>query len=140
MCPLSSAPDSPSRLRRLFAALSPDENHRLADLLRTEQVGGVLLLAAAAVALAWANSPWQGSYQAFLSYSFGPAELHLDLDVARWAADGLLAIFFFVAGLELKREFLTGELSDPARAVLPVGAATAGVVRPGRGLPRGDGG
>ncbi len=60
----------------------------------------------------------------------GPALLHLDLSLGTWAADGLLAIFFFVAGLELKREFVAGDLRDPRRAALPVPAAIGGVVTP----------
>jgi NhaA family Na+:H+ antiporter len=62
--------------------------------------------------------------------TIGPAALHLHLDLATWAADGLLAIFFFVAGLELKREFVAGDLRDPRRAALPVVAALGGVVVP----------
>ena len=60
----------------------------------------------------------------------GPAALHLDLTLATWAADGLLAIFFFVAGLELKREFVAGDLRDPRRAALPVAAAVGGMAVP----------
>ena len=62
--------------------------------------------------------------------SSGPAALHLDLTLGSWAADGLLAVFFFVAGLELKREFVVGDLCDPAKAALPVAAALCGVVVP----------
>ena len=62
----------------------------------------------------------------------GPAALHLDLTLASWAADGLLAIFFFVAGLELKREFVAGDLRDPRRAAVPVAAARRRRHRPGR--------
>ena len=60
----------------------------------------------------------------------GPAALHLDLSLATWAADGLLAIFFFVAGLELKREFVAGDLRDPRRAAVPIAAAVGGVIVP----------
>jgi NhaA family Na+:H+ antiporter len=60
----------------------------------------------------------------------GPAALHLDLSIGAWAADGLLAVFFFVAGLELKREFVAGDLRDPRRATLPVAAAVGGMVVP----------
>jgi Na+:H+ antiporter, NhaA family len=59
-----------------------------------------------------------------------PRSLHLDLTVGQWAADGLLAIFFFVAGLELKREFVAGNLRDPRQAALPVAAAVGGMVVP----------
>jgi len=60
----------------------------------------------------------------------GPSALHLDLSLAEWAADGLLAVFFFVAGLELKQEFITGDLRDPRRAAVPVAAAVGGVIAP----------
>src|SRR4051812_4216345 len=60
----------------------------------------------------------------------GPAAIHLDLTLGAWAADGLLAIFFFVAGLELKREFVAGDLREPRRAALPVAAAVGGMVGP----------
>ena len=85
----------------------------VADALRTETVGGLLLIGAALVALVWANSPWRESYEALKATVVGPAALHLDLDLATWAADGLLAIFFFVVGLELKRELVEGDLRDP---------------------------
>ena len=60
----------------------------------------------------------------------GPSALHLDLSLGTWAADGLLAIFFFVVGLELKREFVAGDLRDPRRAAVPIIAALGGVVLP----------
>ncbi|MEV4639519.1 Na+/H+ antiporter NhaA [Actinoplanes sp. NPDC049548] len=106
------------------------EARRIADVLRKETIGGALLLAGAAIALVWANSPWVGGYRSLLAYTVGPAALHLDLSLATWAADGLLAIFFFVAGLELKREFVAGDLRDPRRAAIPVLAAAGGVVVP----------
>jgi NhaA family Na+:H+ antiporter len=106
------------------------EVRRIGDVLRAETVGGLLLVGAAAVALAWANSPWAGSYTALAGLRVGPAALHLDLSLAQWAADGLLAIFFFVAGLELKREFVAGDLRDPRRAALPVAAAVGGMAVP----------
>jgi NhaA family Na+:H+ antiporter len=87
-------------------------------------MGGVLLLAAAVVALVWANSPWDESYRALAGLTVG------GLTLAAWAADGLLAIFFFVAGLELKREFVAGDLRDPRRAALPVAAAVGGMAVP----------
>ena len=78
----------------------------------------------------WANSPWSAAYKADSGFSFGPESLHLHLSVSSWAADGLLAIFFFVVGLELKREFVAGDLRDPARAALPIAAAVGGMVVP----------
>jgi Na+:H+ antiporter, NhaA family len=115
---------------RLFAPASFLESSRTADVLRAETVGGVLLLLGAAAAMVWANSPWSGEYFELRDLHVGPAVLHLDLSLGGWAADGLLAVFFFVAGLELKREFVTGELRDPRRAALPVAAAVAGMVAP----------
>jgi NhaA family Na+:H+ antiporter len=115
---------------RLFGRGSWPEVRRIADVLRAETVGGVLLVGAALVALVWANSPWREAYAALGSLRVGPAALHLDLTLATWAADGLLAIFFFVAGLELKREFAAGDLRDPRRAALPVAAAVGGMIVP----------
>ena len=123
----------PSRFRsavRLFALNSAEERARLATILRQETVGGALLVAAAAVALVWANSPAGDAYESVRDAKVGPGALHLDLSLGTWAADGLLAIFFFVAGLEVKREFIAGDLRDPRRAALPIGAAVGGMVVP----------
>lgn len=111
--------------RRLAAPVNEFARH-----LRTETVGGMVLLAATAVALVWANSPWSGTYEVVRDTVVGPAALHLDLTLARWATDGLLAVFFFVVGLELKRELVVGELSSPRQALLPVAAALGGMVVP----------
>ncbi|MGW4791029.1 Na+/H+ antiporter NhaA [Nonomuraea sp. NPDC004297] len=119
-----------TRTSRLFNRSSWPEARRIADILRKETIGGALLLAAALAALIWANSPWAQTYQDLRAVEAGPAALHLNLDLATWAADGLLAVFFFVAGLELKREFVAGDLRDPRRAVVPVAAAVGGVVVP----------
>ena len=121
---------SPPRIRSLLGRRSWPEMRRISDILRAETVGGILLVIAAALALALANSPWGDSYRALSELRLGPAALHLDLTLAQWAADGLLAIFFFVAGLELKREFVAGDLRDPAKAALPVAAAVGGMVVP----------
>jgi NhaA family Na+:H+ antiporter len=98
--------------------------------LRTETVGGMILLAATAVALIWANSPISGAYTALRDFHLGFESLHLSLSVGDWAKDGLLAIFFFVAGLELKRELVVGELNNLKAATLPVVAAVGGMVVP----------
>ena len=95
----------------------------LADVLRRETVGGVLMLAAAAVALLWANLA-PAAYDAVRGLRLGP------LDLQHWTADGLLAIFFFVAGLELKRELTVGVLARPAQALVPVVAAVCGMAVP----------
>lgn len=119
------------RLRpRLFTRGSWLESSRTAALLRTETAGGMLLIAGAVVALVWANSPWAEAYTSLRDLEVGPASLHLDLSLGTWAADGLLAIFFFVVGLELKREFVAGDLRDPRRAALPVAAAVGGMAAP----------
>jgi NhaA family Na+:H+ antiporter len=115
---------------RLFGRGSWPEATRIGDILRAETVGGVLLVAAAVLALIWANSPWREAYSAISELRVGPAAWHLELTLAQWAADGLLAIFFFVAGLELKREFVAGDLRDPRRAALPVAAAVGGMAAP----------
>jgi NhaA family Na+:H+ antiporter len=115
---------------RLFSRGSYAEATRVAALLRKETVGGALLLAGTVIALVWANSPWSDSYAALRDTRIGPASLHLDLALGTWAADGLLAVFFFVAGLELKREFVAGDLRDPRKAALPVAAAVGGMAVP----------
>ncbi|MGW6130698.1 Na+/H+ antiporter NhaA [Cellulomonas sp. NPDC055163] len=106
------------------------EASRVAEVLRKETVGGALLLVATVAALVWANSPAAGSYAALRDLEVGPEALHLHLSLGTWAADGLLAIFFFVVGLELKREFVAGDLRDPRRAALPILAAVGGMVVP----------
>ncbi|WP_280240732.1 Na+/H+ antiporter NhaA [Nocardia abscessus] len=118
-----------SRLR-LFARGSWPETRRVAAILRTETAGGVLLIVAAAIGLIWANTPWSDAYERLRDFQLGPESLHLHLPLEAWAADGLLAIFFFVVGLELKREFVAGDLRDPRRAALPVVAAVGGMVGP----------
>jgi NhaA family Na+:H+ antiporter len=85
------------RGKALFGRGTWPEVHRLTAILRAESVGGFLLLGAAVLALAWANSPWGGAYATLAGLRAGPAALHLDLSLAGWASDGLLAIFFFVA-------------------------------------------
>ncbi|MFF0485785.1 Na+/H+ antiporter NhaA [Streptomyces sp. NPDC004435] len=115
--------------RKFLGRLSLPERRFLTDALRTETVGGVLLLLAAVAALVWANVA-HDSYESVSDFHIGPAALGLDLSVAHWAADGLLAIFFFVAGIELKRELVAGDLRDPKAAALPVIAAICGMAVP----------
>ena len=123
-----SNPPVPKRV--LLGRGSWSEDSRIGDLLRQETVGGALLLVGTTVALVWANSPASDSYEALRDYRIGPAALHLHLSLGTWAADGLLAIFFFVVGLELKREFVAGDLREPRRAALPILAAVGGMVVP----------
>ncbi|HEY8582210.1 MAG TPA: Na+/H+ antiporter NhaA, partial [Capillimicrobium sp.] len=125
---MRTSPPSPRRL--LSPSTSADERARIAEILREETVGGALLVLAAVVALVWANSGLGDSYESVRETVVGPSALHLDLTLETWAADGLLAIFFFVAGLELKREFVAGDLSEPSRAALPIAAAVGGMVAP----------
>jgi Na+:H+ antiporter, NhaA family len=120
-------PDAPSRV---FSRSSFPEYQRILAILRAETVGGALLLAATVAALVWANSPLANGYFALRDVKIGYAPWHLELSLGHWASDGLLAVFFFIAGLELKREFVAGELRNPAKAIVPVAAAVGGVVLP----------
>ncbi|WP_432193766.1 Na+/H+ antiporter NhaA [Streptomyces sp. bgisy027] len=126
-----TAPRTPAPVRKVFGRLSLPERTFVADALRTETVGGVLLLLAAITALIWANVPaLHDSYESVGHFHLGPEALGLNLSVEHWAADGLLAIFFFVAGIELKRELVAGDLKDPRAAALPVVAALCGMAVP----------
>jgi Na+:H+ antiporter, NhaA family len=100
------------------------------EALRQETVGGLILAVAAIIALVWANSPWRDGYTSLRDHGLGPHVFGLHLTLQQWSADGLLAIFFYVAGLELKREVTVGSLARPAQAVLPVAAAVCGMVAP----------
>ncbi|WP_432544145.1 Na+/H+ antiporter NhaA [Kineococcus sp. SYSU DK002] len=120
-------PSTPQR--PLFSRGSWTEARRIADVLRQETTGGLLLLVFTVIALVWANLPG-GSYEDVRQFHLGPASLHLDLSIEHWAADGLLAIFFFVTGLELKKEFVAGDLRSPRAAALPIAAAVGGMAVP----------
>ncbi|MFI8525737.1 Na+/H+ antiporter NhaA [Promicromonospora sukumoe] len=114
---------------------APTRVQRLRTWLSRETTGGALLIGAAFVALVWANSPWRASYQALSDAVVGPAAIgplpvHLDLSLATWAADGLLAVFFFVVGVELKQEFVAGSLRNPREAGVPMIAAVGGMAVP----------
>jgi len=122
---VSTSPTRP-RLR-----LAPHELWRgIRSNARSDVLGGSFLLAATVAALILANTPAVSWYESVRDVTFGIPELHLDLSVGAWAADGLLAIFFFVVGLELKEEFVTGRLRDPRQAALPIAAAVGGVIVP----------
>jgi len=97
-----------------------------------EAMSGVVLLAAAAIALAWANSPWASAYEALwhLKLGLGAAEFRSAPDLHFWVNDGLMSVFFLVVGLEIRREMHDGALSDPRVATLPIVAAVGGVVIP----------
>ena len=101
-------------------------------LIRTESASGVLLIAAALLAFAWANSPWAGSYFALLEVKLGIGlgGLGLEKSIEFWVNDLLMAFFFFLVGLEIKREILVGELADWRRAALPIAGAVGGMILP----------
>lgn len=122
----------PPGQRALFSRPSYSEFIRIGKILRKETVGGMLLIAGAVLALIWANSPWLDSYFALRDFSFGPEIFGVDLELSlgHWAADALLAIFFFLTGLELKKEFAIGDLRHFKTAVVPVSAAFGGVLVP----------
>jgi NhaA family Na+:H+ antiporter len=123
-------PSPPPAKRVLFSRLPVAERTFVADALRQETVGGALLLGAALAGLIIANSGWSDAYENLKDFVIGPAAINLDLSLEKWAADGLLAIFFFVAGLELKRELVVGTLRERSQAVLPVVAAICGMAVP----------
>ena len=125
-----TSPARPAAPLRVFARLKRIERRHVADVLRAETVGGALLIVFAILGLLWANSPWRASYDTVKNTVVGPHLWHLDLSLANWAADFLLAFFFLVAGIELKHELQAGELSDPRAAVLPVVSAFCGMVVP----------
>ena len=108
------------------------ESNMFQRFLHSQVTGALLLIAATAIALIWANSVWGQYYfdlsHTYLGIRFGDAEFKLTLSY--WIKDGLMAIFFFVVGLEIKREVVVGELSSVDKAMLPVGAAIGGAVVP----------
>jgi NhaA family Na+:H+ antiporter len=97
-----------------------------------EAMSAVVLLAAAAIALGWANSPWAAAYEALwhLMLRLSVAEFLPAHDLHFWVNDGLMSVFFLVVGLEIRREMHDGALSDPRVATLPIVAAVGGVVIP----------
>ena len=91
-------------------------------------ISSVLLLAAAIAALVWANSPWHDSYHHVWEMELTLSQLHLP--VHAWINDALMAIFFFLVGMEIKHEIVHGELGDMRRAALPIFAALGGMIVP----------
>jgi Na+/H+ antiporter NhaA len=125
------------------------------EFLQTETAGAVVLLAGALIALVWANSPWKSAYESLWStrLSLGLGDASVSEDLRHWVNEGLMALFFLVVGLEIKRELAAGELRSWRTAALPAFAALGGMVVPavlyvavnlgqegGRGLghPHGD--
>lgn len=113
-----------------FDELTPKSRSRIRKLLQNETYSGALLLVAATAAMIIANSPWSDWYFSLSNTVIGPEVIHLDLTISTWAADGLLAIFFFVAGMELKYELVSGSLSNRANAAVPIAAALGGMIVP----------
>jgi NhaA family Na+:H+ antiporter len=104
----------------------------LREYLREEAAGGIVLMVAAAVALAWANSPWRAGYAALWEtpVAFQLGRHTLETDLRHWVNEGLMTLFFLVVGLEIKRELVVGELRTWRGAALPVVAAAAGMAVP----------
>ena len=98
----------------------------------TESAGGIVLIAATLIAIVWANSPWGGAYEHLWEtpVTIGCGGQALTYSLHHWINDGLMAVFFFLVGLEIKREFLVGELASLKRAALPIAAALGGMVVP----------
>jgi NhaA family Na+:H+ antiporter len=118
---------SPPPLTPFQRILSP-----FAQFARTESAGGMVLIAATLVAIVWANSPWGGGYHRLWQtpVTIGAGRFALSYPLHYWINDGLMAVFFFLVGLEIKREFLVGELASVRRAALPIAAALGGMVVP----------
>jgi Na+:H+ antiporter, NhaA family len=110
----------------------PRALHSLVEFFRLEAAGGITLIAAAALALLMANSPWLESYEAFRDFPLqvGAGEFKLAKPLLLWINDGLMAIFFLLVALEIKRETLSGQLAGREQLILPLVCATAGVVVP----------
>ena len=100
--------------------------------LALESASGILLLLMTVLALGWANSPWHESYHSFIHLPLGlkMGAFYIEKSLAHWVNDGLMVIFFFVVGLEIKSELIRGELSSPRKAALPMFAAVGGMVVP----------
>ena len=105
---------------------------RLAEFLHEEAAGGVVLLAATVIALVWANSGERDAYVSLwhTDVTLGIGGAAIEEDLRHWVNDGLMAVFFFVVGLEIKRELAVGELSEPRAAALPALAAAGGAAAP----------
>lgn len=126
---MQSSPPPTSRPSRILS-VPAREAARVSRLLRGEFAAGLAVMAAAALGFIAANSPLASAYTGLREFRVGPEALHLNLSLGQWAADGLLAVFFFTVGLELKREFVDGALRRPATAAVPVAAAFGGVAVP----------
>jgi NhaA family Na+:H+ antiporter len=112
----------------VLTSVQESERRWISRALKNETFGGLLLIGAAICALIWANSAWAHAYHSLVDFQIGPESLQLHLSLGTWAADFLLAIFFFVIGCELKHEFALGSLSNPRIAAVPIGAAAGGML------------
>lgn len=136
--PVSAKASGPPRTRgiREVRALGSPLNRQVLlpaeRFIYSETISGALLLVCAIVALFWANSPWSQSYFALrdIPVSFQIGGFSVAMDLQHWINDGLMAIFFFVVALEIKRELISGDLSDKRKAALPVAAAVGGMIVP----------
>ncbi len=129
---------SPERAQPIDRLMTP-----IQAFMRIEAAGGILLLACTVAALAWANSPWGDSYDHFwhTACTIGFGDLTLEMSLAHFVNDGLMAVFFFVVGLEIKRELIAGELASFRKAAVPIAAALGGMIVPAlifAGLNRGE--
>ena len=99
---------------------------------KKEASSGIVLLTFAVMAMGLANSPWAAAYEEILHWkvSVGMGDFQLSMSLLHWINDGLMAVFFFVIGMEIKREFLFGELKSPSSTLLPIAAAVGGMVVP----------
>ncbi len=102
------------------------------EFFRIEASSGIVLIVVTVIALIWANSPWAERYFQLWETEAGIVfgQFHLEMHLSHWINDGLMAIFFFLVGLEIKREILVGELSTPKKALLPIAAAIGGMIFP----------
>jgi NhaA family Na+:H+ antiporter len=124
---------SPAEHTPLSSDYSERDKRSIAEFLRLEVSGGLMLLIAASLALFLVNSPFSDGYESLREHYLGfelPGDWTMKMSVEHWAADGLLAVFFFVVGIELKRELVMGELRNPAAAALPIVAAIGGMAVP----------
>ena len=113
-------------------AAEPVSKNMFQRFLHSQVTGALILIVTTVIALLWANSQWGQLYydvsHMYVGVKFGATEFKMSL--SHWIKDGLMAIFFFVVGLEIKREIIVGELSSPQKAMLPVFAAIGGAVVP----------
>lgn len=121
-------PEASARARKLARMVA----RPIEKFLHVEASSGVILLVVAVIALAWANSPWSASYESFLHapVTVGIGDFSFSKSIHFWVNDVLMVVFFFVVGLEVRRELFEGELSTPRRAALPAAAAIGGMVLP----------